>query len=220
MAGDFPRKKWLIIANGEAKFSNREALVSQMEGCHSIALDGAAHLLSSLSLGADLLMGDFDSIGEEMLARWRGAGIPCIYRSDQESTDMEKALQFALANGAEEIRIIHGLGGRLDHALANVFFLKKYSRMGVRIVLLDEGQCMEYFADETVTLRGRSGGYCGFFAMPSAHVTSRGLKYEMDDLRLRLGRRESVANQFLGAGAEISVRGACIGTYETPTLRP
>ncbi|MDR1437695.1 MAG: thiamine diphosphokinase [Puniceicoccales bacterium] len=214
---NFSGNKWLIIGNGEAKFSSRESLLQWMDGRNSIALDGAAHLLEKLSIATNALLGDFDSIGRETLHRWRAAGVPCICRGSLESTDMEKALQFAIDHGAGDICIIHGLGGRMDHAMANVFFLKKYARRGIRIVLWDSGQCVEYFSNERSIICGHAGGHCGFFGLPNARITSRGLRYEMKNFLLDIGSAESVANQFLGGSAEIFVQGACIGTYEVST---
>src|SRR5206468_3337613 len=55
----------------------------------------------------------------------------------QEASDLDKAVAFALEQGAAVIRILGAGGGRIDHTLANVSLLLKYGG-GADIALVDE----------------------------------------------------------------------------------
>jgi thiamine pyrophosphokinase len=179
----------------------------------SIVLDGAACLLEKRHLFPSVLMGDFDSIDPHLLDRWERAGIPHMRCEDQDHTDLEKAIRFAISRGAKDIVILNALGGRMDHTLANIFFLKKYVQRSLRMVICDGTQYIECLHNETRELIAPAGSYCGFFGMPRATVTSKGLKYEMKNFPIRLGGQESVANEFCSNTAKIAVRGTCLASY-------
>jgi thiamine pyrophosphokinase len=205
--------RWLIVANGEAKVATARDLSRWMAGRRTVALDGAACLFEKNHLLPSVLMGDFDSIDPELLDRWRHAEISLQHRGDQNYTDLEKAIRFAISFGARDIVILNALGGRMDHTLANIFFLKKYIHRDRRMVISDGTQYVECLRNETRELDAPAGSYCGFFGMPRATVSSTGLKYEMKNFPLRLGVQESVANEFYSDTARIVVRGTCLASY-------
>ncbi|MDR1456691.1 MAG: thiamine diphosphokinase [Puniceicoccales bacterium] len=201
---------WLIIANGEAKVPD---LHHWMLNRQTIALDGAANALEKNHLFPDILMGDFDSVTPQLPKRWKQMGVQCLHQGDQNYTDLEKAIQFAISCEAADIVILNALGGRMDHELANIFFLKKYARRGLRMVICDGLQYIECLFDETRELVAPAGSYCGFFGMPRAIISSKGLKYEMENFLICLGGNESVANEFTFGTAKITVLGACLANY-------
>ncbi|MDR0428679.1 MAG: thiamine diphosphokinase [Puniceicoccales bacterium] len=210
---DLHGHKWLIIANGLAEIYQKKSLQSWMKGRISVALDGAAHLLAANFLRPDILLGDFDSIDKSLIFHWKSLGVHCLHMGSQELTDMEKSLRFAICHGARNIYIINASGGRMDHSLGNVFFLKKYASRKVRIILHSGGQCLEYLWNQTRTLHSHSGAHCGFFGMTNARITSHGLRYEMDNFPLKMGGQASIANQFVLTHAKIIVHGACLASY-------
>ncbi len=56
---------------------------------------------------------------------------------DQESTDLEKALAFAVAQRCGCIVLLGATGGRIDHELGNLSALVKYSRKA-KITCIDK----------------------------------------------------------------------------------
>jgi thiamine pyrophosphokinase len=209
---------WLIVANGEPKVSTSRDLSRWMEGRRTVALDGAAGLFEKNQLLPHVLMGDFDSIDPRLLNRWKHADVLIRHRRDQRNTDLEKAIRFAFLHGAGDIVILNALGGRMDHTLANIFFLKKYVRRGRRTVISDGTQYIECLYNETKELNAPVGSYCGFFGMPRATISSIGLKYEMRNFFVCLGGQESVANEFCSDTAKITVRGTCLANYASVNI--
>ncbi|MDR2341385.1 MAG: thiamine diphosphokinase [Puniceicoccales bacterium] len=205
--------RWLIVANGEAKVSNVGDLSRWMVDRQTVILDGAALAWEKNSLRPNMLMGDFDSIDPRLLERWGSSGVTILHCQDQNYTDLEKAIQFTISHGAVDILILNALGGRMDHTLANIFFLKKYIRRGRRLVICDGVQYIECFHNETRELIAPASSYCGFFGMPRATISSNGLKYEMRNFLVRIGKQESVANEFRFETAKIAVRGTCLAVY-------
>jgi thiamine pyrophosphokinase len=205
--------RWLIVANGEAKISTACDLSRWMKDRRTVVLDGAARLFEKNHLFPDVLLGDFDSVDLQLLDRWKRAGITPMRCEDQNYTDLEKAIQFAVSRDADDIVILNALGGRMDHALANIFFLKKYVQRVRRMAICDGVQYIECFHNETRELLAPVGSYCGFFGLPRATISSAGLKYEMKNFPIRLGGQESVANEFCAGTVRIAVHGTCLANY-------
>lgn len=80
-----------------------------------VAADGGANIFHKYDLEPDMLIGDLDSVTSH---EWPNTSI--VHISDQETTDLEKALRFLLEKDVKAIRILGGLGGRTDHLLNNL----------------------------------------------------------------------------------------------------
>src|SRR4029079_3849084 len=104
-----------------------------------IAADGGARYAARLGITLDLWVGDGDSLGDEGIAELVAAGGAIERaRADKDQTDLELAVDAALARGAKGLVIVGALGGeRLDHALANVALLARADLAAVSVVLLD-----------------------------------------------------------------------------------
>src|SRR4051794_2717798 len=76
-----------------------------------IAADGGARHAQRLGVTLDLWVGDGDSLGEDALAEL-AAGVP-VERSpaDKDQTDLELAVDAALARGSAGLVIVGALGG-------------------------------------------------------------------------------------------------------------
>ena len=103
-----------------------------------IAADSGLAAFDAAGLEPDLLVGDMDSVPPEILRKYEGRlqerRLNCI----KDDTDGVDAMDIAIAQGAETIRLLGALGGRLDHALANVMLLVRAHRKGVKAEILSE----------------------------------------------------------------------------------
>ncbi len=86
-----------------------------------IAADGGANSCRCLGIIPDVLIGDLDSIDPAILKDFQVKAV-AIHRHPprKDATDLELALDFAMAQGAREVWLFGGLGGRWDMSLANV----------------------------------------------------------------------------------------------------
>ena len=55
------------------------------------------------------------------------------FKAEKDETDLELALLAAVDMGADEIKVIAALGGRLDHTLANLSLLALPQLEGIRV---------------------------------------------------------------------------------------
>ncbi|MEI3503053.1 MAG: thiamine diphosphokinase [Anaerovoracaceae bacterium] len=81
----------------------------------------------------DLLMGDFDSIGSELPDDIETESS----RPEKDFTDLELAIMKAVDLAATEVCIIGGIGGRLDHTVANIQLLSHYSNTFDSLYMMD-----------------------------------------------------------------------------------
>ena len=91
--------------------------------CFLIAADGGYGQLKQWGMSPHLAVGDFDSLGRvpEDVEVVR-------HPVRKDDTDMMLAVQEGLARGCGRFLIYGGLGGRLDHTLANLHILAFLAR--------------------------------------------------------------------------------------------
>jgi len=108
--------------------------------------DGGANYAIKLGYTPKVIIGDFDSIDEEILNSIDEEKTKLIkYPKDKDFTDGELVIDYVTNLGYEEISILGALGGRTDHMLANINLLMKYSHVyfeteNEKISLIEKGK--------------------------------------------------------------------------------
>ena len=149
-----------------------------------IAADAGALLAAPLGLSLDLIVGDGDSLGEEALAAFIEQGV-AVERApiDKDSSDTELALVAAAVSGATDLVVVGAFGGRLDHALANIWILAHPRLAGRTVALLDDRTRVRLLTAPAagsptrtaVALAGRAGDLVTLLPLdgPATGVTTR-----------------------------------------------
>ena len=97
-----------------------------------IAADGGYRALYSLGYTPDLLLGDFDSLGDLPLP----ADLPVLrFPVRKDDTDAGLALRHGLDLGFRDFALYGCAGGRVDHLLANFQSMARVSRLGATVRL-------------------------------------------------------------------------------------
>lgn len=146
----------------------------------TIAADRGLEAFAASGVMPDVLLGDMDSVREDVLLRMQAVAeidrLPCI----KDDTDGVHALDVAIARGAKHITILGALGGRMDHALANLMLLVRASRSGVKAQILSETVRIER-VDGCTVIRGARGDTASLLPLGEAKgVTLRGFFYPLD----------------------------------------
>jgi len=173
-----------------------------------ICCDGGARHLSGSGLIPDVLMGDMDSISPAELADYENAGVKVIrYPVDKDFTDTALALDYALSLKPRRIDIWGTQGGRIDHALANLFLLIKAKEAGVRTRLMDE-YCEAFVPIGDVIFTAASGCLVSLMALsPRVEgIELQGFLYPLVDGTLTLSESRGVSNIISGDRAVIHIR--------------
>ena len=194
----------LIVLGGEAP---EPALLAACAGQAdlTIAADSGLAAFDAAGLAPDLLIGDMDSIDPALLERY--GNLPqerlCCVKDD---TDGVHALDTAIARGAKRITLLGALGGRLDHALANLMLLVRAHRAGAFAEILGEGVRVIRVPGEAV-LHGAKGDTVSFLPLGDARgVTLTGFFYPLDRHDLHSDYPLGVSNVVTQDEASVSVQ--------------
>ncbi len=168
-----------------------------------IAADGGYNYLKQMGIEPQVLMGDFDSL--EVLPEHQN-----ILRHSpiKDDTDMALAVAYAAEQGYRRFFLYGGLGGRLDHTMANLQLLNSMSRQGLESYLIGEKTVVTAITKERITFSAECSGMLSVFCMGEAAegVWERGLKYQLTDAVMTCDRTLGVSNEFTGKESWIEVR--------------
>lgn len=174
-----------------------------------IAADCGMNTARSLNIRPDVLMGDFDSstIPDDM------RDIETIVSpAKKNDTDTMLAVKYAIARGAKSITLIGGTGGRIDHALSNVFLIEYLAKMEISAVLEDGRNRLRVLTGGKTVLKKERFTYFGVIALEDSVVSISGCKYPLDKAHLTRTEPYAVSNEIIGDHATIEVIGEVIIT--------
>ena len=150
------------------------------KGDYIIAADGGYRHLKHLSVKCDYFIGDFDSY----------SGTPeCpseAYPVQKDDTDTMLAVKHGLLKGLDRFVILGGLGGRLDHTIANLSTLEYLRSHGAGGMLVDENSVVHLLGAGDIIHPVMSGEYLSIFPFgcDSAVVSISGVQYPLTEYRL------------------------------------
>ena len=129
-------------------------------GAFVIAADSGLDHAAALGLSVDVLVGDLDSATAPAVRAAEAAGVRIErHPVDKEATDLELALDYALAIGASRVTVVSGGGGaRLDHHLAELVLLASARFAPLHLdARIGAARAVPVHAGEGVSLLGRAG---------------------------------------------------------------
>ncbi len=179
-----------------------------------LAADAGLWNARAMDAEPQILLGDFDSLGEIPSAE--GAEVIRV-PTEKDDTDTQLAVREALARGATELVIVGGLDGRLDHTLSVTALLEELEAMHVPCVITN-GQNRVRFLRNNSTLIARSRfTYLSLIAVDPVvkGVTLEGCRYPLKKATLSRRRQYAVSNELTGNCALIDVRRGAVLVIES-----
>ena len=155
----------------------------------------------------DFVVGDFDSTKERAFcSRAKIIRVP----SEKNETDTQLAINVAIENGADELYIIGGLSGRLDHTLSNVYLLEALAKEGIYATICDGKNRVRYLKERSSFLIAKSE-YKYFGLVPAEKevkgVTIDGAKYTLKNAKLTKSNPSfAISNEVDGNFAMVSCK--------------
>ena len=198
-------KKALLISGGRQV--SKELIEKYLDRFIIIA-DGGARLLMKYGLGADILLGDLDSIGEEALTYIKEHEIEVKkFPAKKDFTDTELALSYLVYEEYNDIVILGALGTRLDHELANLMNPKKLYNKGIRAKIEDDYNEVIYVEEGSYDFEKTNKKYFSLInAGDRMNFTTKGLYYEVEDLEINSENpSRGVSNEMVGEKATIKI---------------
>lgn len=202
-------EKAFIFANGdindhpaiwEALKAHPDALI--------IAADGGAKAALHFGCAIDCVVGDMDSLSEDLLARLTAEGVKLIrYPAHKDETDLELALHYAVKTaGVSWIRLLAWSGGRLDHMLSNIYLLALPLLRGCDVAMLNDNEEVRLLAPGQHKINGVVGDTVSLIPLSDTveGIVTEGLYYPLNGENLVLGPARGVSNVIDAADAGLS----------------
>ncbi len=182
-----------------------------------IAADAGYLTARRLGITPDVVLGDFDTLGEANIPD----GIECLrVPAEKNDTDTQLAVQVAIDRGAGEIVIVGGMSGRIDHTLSTLAVLENlWERKAGRIyATLTDGKNRVRFIRSSGTILPRS--QYRFFSLIAADetvkgVTLEGCKYPLKNGRISRRHQWAVSNEITGNCTLIEIRRGGVWVIES-----
>jgi thiamine pyrophosphokinase len=156
-----------IVANGQIDHFDLKPFKT------IIACDGGLLHLDRLGITPSLIIGDFDSVSQELLDKY--SHIKQVHLDDQNYTDLEKTLHYL--EPFDSITVIGALGKRTDHTLTNLILLSQYKgrlfyeNEREKLYVLNSEEKVKVKPEQTLSLIPLNGAVSG--------ITTVGLKWEL-----------------------------------------
>lgn len=185
-------KKCIILANG--KPPKKSIITFFLKRGHNklICADGGANLALKMKLVPEVIIGDLDSISSEALKEFKSVS-KIIRLKRQNDTDVEKCLKYAIRNKFEEALLVGATGNRLDHTFCNLGIVLKFYPQ-IKISLIAENSFLKAYTGK-VELKTYPGETISLYGISNkTKITSKGLKYELRNVLLPFGVKESTSN--------------------------
>jgi len=195
-------KRALIIANGEPP---RKQLLQSLskEADAIICADGGANTALKFGIRPDVIVGDLDSVHAEALVKFQK--VPTCEDTDDDSTDLEKAISWAIKQKYDHITVVGAAGKRLDHTVGNLGVLPKFYPDALVRLVDDLGE-LTYIGKE-LTFAGKRGDVVSLIPLNRCEgITTKGLRYGLEDEVLELGVREGTSNVVIASPVTITVK--------------
>ena len=180
-----------------------------------IAADGGYNNAKALGVHIDVLLGDLDSLSDTRDVPKETEIIKV--KPEKDFTDTQLAVETAIERGADDIVIIGGLSGRLDHTLSNLSILEDLWARRVHAVIAD-GNNRVRFIDSPSTLIAKSGYRYVSILLASdvaKGVSVEGCKYPLTNAKLERRFQYAVSNEITGNCALISLRKGSVYIVES-----
>lgn len=196
--------KSLLICNGnvpKAKF-----LRSIIKNYDAIACaDGGANIAFKFGILPDFIIGDLDSIKQDVKKFFERKNVKIIHDTDQDSTDIEKSVKFLLSRGFTHIDIASAIGDRIDHNLGNLSVLVNFYAKA-KLKIIDE--TMEiFFTKDKITFKTNKGDSISLIplGLKADGVKTKGLKFKLNNETLIFSGR-GVSNVAMGKRVSIEIK--------------
>ena len=168
-----------------------------------IAADGGYSTLKKLNIKPDLVVGDFDSLGEapkdETVIK---------HPIKKDDTDTILAVKIGLEKGYKTFVIYGAVGGRLDHTVATIQTATFVAENGGIAYIYDGNHTVTAIKNSSINFKVNAKGYISIFALSGVAkgVTIKGLLYELDNAEITPSFPIGVSNEFISKESEISVK--------------
>jgi thiamine pyrophosphokinase len=186
-----------------------------------IAADSGLEHAAVLGLCVDVLVGDLDSASARAVSAAEAAGVR-IERHPvaKDATDLELALDYALAAGATRVTVISGgAGERLDHHLAELVLLAAARFAPLHLdARIGSARAVAIHGGDDISLTGAPGAVLSLLALggPATGLTTSGVRWPLSADTLEPGSTRGISNEIVSSPVRVRLESGSllvVGTH-------
>jgi thiamine pyrophosphokinase len=172
-----------VFLNGEIKGSY-EFYKKHIDQCMGdiFCADGGLYHADKLGVVPIRILGDFDSVDENILEKYKKLNITIDkFSKEKDKTDGEIILDYVSMLNYDKIYVVGGTGGRTDHLLTNLNLIFKYKN----VIFLNEYEII-FKIDNFYLLNGYKSSTVSFipFSENVENLSLIGFKYPLKNYDL------------------------------------
>jgi thiamine pyrophosphokinase len=210
--------KALILANSELYLPDvLRSRISAQAFDLVLGADGGALYADALDVTLDAIIGDLDSLSD--LGQGGISNTEFVsYPAEKDETDLELALLHAETRGADQIVMVGAIGGRMDMTIASIMLMTRAGLGSCRVevwhgeqtgwVIKPPGEDISGHPGDTISLIPLGGDASG--------ITTRGLKYSLNEGTLSFGPARGISNLLETASAHVKLSEGLLLAVHTP----
>ena len=211
--------KILIITGGRTEEEFLSKLLETEKFTLIIVADSGLVLADRLKIMPDYIVGDFDSVPEAVLNRYRNQSTPIkTFPKEKDKTDTQIAIELALKLSPSSVTIVGATGSRMDHTLANIHLLLLLLQKKVEAFIVDQNNKL-YLKQESFFLEksAQYGDYVSFLPFGEAikGLTLKGFYYPLDNVILSAGSSLGISNEIVEDIARVEFQEGIVLVMET-----
>lgn len=169
-----------------------------------IAADGGYDLALKANVKPDLLLGDFDSIANKETKNINILEFP----KDKDYTDTHLALSEGLKRGYKTFIIVGGIGGRLDHTIANISLLKFLNENNSNGTILDNETKILFLKNGLIYIKKEECKILSVFSYSPVctGVDLEGVKFPLCNATITNSFPIGISNEIVEKQAKVTVQ--------------
>ena len=173
------KSQTVIVADGN--FPGHEIPLGYIRNAERIiCCDGSAENVLKAGYIPEAIVGDMDSLTEDMASRFADR---LFINKGQDTNDLTKAVEWCRSKYYIDLVIVGATGKREDHTIGNISLLADYaSKVNVQMVT-DTGIFRPFL--ESCTISSFPGQKISLFSIdPETDIKSTGLKYPLANVKI------------------------------------
>jgi len=178
---DFKSKTYAIIV-ADGTFPQHEIPLEYLKNAERIVCcDGSTESLLLFGMLPDAIVGDLDSLNDELKSRFADR---IFHDENQDTNDLTKAVRWCSEMGYKEIVIVGATGKREDHTIGNISLLAEYIKDVNVLMVTDTGVLSPFVKSSEIP--SFPGQQVSIFSIdPETEVTSHGLLYPLTRTKIK-----------------------------------
>ena len=200
----------LIVTGGNLKKEFLEDNYLNNKFDYIIASDRGLEVLDMCDITPNYIIGDFDSINENVLKKYitdKNIKIKKL-NPEKDYTDTHMAVKLSMEIKSTNIIILGAIGTRIDHTLANINILEEPLNNNIECKIINENNEIQLINKKTILKLNKNYKFVSLIPLTTIveGITLKGFKYLLSDANMHIGHSIGVSNEQTEETAVIDIK--------------